>query len=84
LPARLINPERKLSTTSQDFIILGPTCDTVDILPEPFHLPDDADEGDWIEIAQAGAYTNVAATRFNGFYPETFVSVDAPPLLPTA
>lgn len=82
-PARLINPGRKLSTSYQDFTILGPTCDTVDILPRPFNLPDDADEGDWIEIGQAGAYTNAAATRFNGFYPETFVSVDAPPLLPT-
>ncbi len=82
LPARLINPERKLSSSSQDFEILGPTCDTVDVLPEPFHLPDDAEEGDWIEIGQAGAYTNAAATRFNGFFPETFVSVDAPPLLP--
>jgi ornithine decarboxylase len=81
-PARLINPQRNLSTTFQDFKILGPTCDAVDILPEPFNLPDDADEGDWIEIGQAGAYTNAAATRFNGFFPETFVSVDAPPLLP--
>ena len=45
-------------------------------------LPEDADEGDWIEIGQAGAYTNAVATRFNGFYPETFVSVAAPPLLP--
>jgi ornithine decarboxylase len=44
--------------------------------------PVDADEGDWIEIGQTGAYSNSAATRFNGFYPETFVSVDAPPLLP--
>jgi len=82
LPTRLINPARKLSGTSQYFTILGPTCDTVDILPEPFFLPDDADEGDWIEIGQAGAYTNAAATRFNGFFPETYVSVDAPPLLP--
>ena len=82
LPTRLINPARKLSGTSQYFTILGPTCDTVDILPEPFFLPDDADEGDWIEIGQAGAYTNAAATRFNGFFPETFVAVDAPPLLP--
>ena len=81
-PARLINPDRKLSTRTQDFKILGPTCDTVDVLPEPFNLPDDADEGDWIEIGQAGAYTNAAATRFNGFFPETFVTVDAPPLLP--
>ncbi len=84
LPARLVNPDRELSSNSQDFTILGPTCDSIDVLPEPFHLPDDADEGDWIEIGQAGAYTNSAATRFNGFFPETFVSVDAPPLLPTA
>jgi ornithine decarboxylase len=42
----------------------------------------DADEGDWIEIGQTGAYSNSAATRFNGFFPETFVSVEAPPLLP--
>lgn len=84
LPARLVNPDRELSPNSQDFTILGPTCDSLDVLPEPFHLPDDADEGDWIEIGQAGAYTNSAATRFNGFFPETFVSVDAPPLLPVA
>ncbi len=82
LPVRLINPARKLSQKTLDFTIFGPTCDSLDVLPEPFHLPDDADEGDWIEIGQAGAYTNAAATRFNGFYPETFVSVDAPPLLP--
>lgn len=82
LPARLINPYRSVSSTSRDFTILGPTCDNLDILPTPFHLPDDAEEGDWIEIGQMGAYSNSAATRFNGFFPETFVSVDAPPLLP--
>lgn len=82
LPARLINPDRELSTDFQEFTIFGPTCDNIDVLPEPFYLPDDADEGDWIEIGQTGAYSNAAATRFNGFYPETFVSVDAPPLLP--
>ncbi len=82
LPTRLINPTRKLSEKMQAFTIFGPTCDSLDVLPEPFHLPENVDEGDWIEIGQAGAYTNAAATRFNGFYPETFVSVDAPPLLP--
>ena len=82
LPTRLINPDRQLSTDFQDFTIYGPTCDNIDVLPEPFYLPDDADEGDWIEIGQTGAYSNAASTRFNGFYPETFVSVDAPPLLP--
>ena len=82
LPARLINPGREIVDEYQDFTILGPTCDNLDILPAPFYLPVDADEGDWIEIGQTGAYSNSAATRFNGFYPETFVSVEAPPLLP--
>ena len=82
LPARLINPARSIADEYQDFTILGPTCDNLDILPAPFYLPVDAEEGDWIEIGQTGAYSNSAATRFNGFFPETFVSVDAPPLLP--
>lgn len=82
LPARLVNPFRKLSGTMQAFTILGPTCDCLDILPYQFILPDDAEEGDWIEIGQVGAYSNSAATRFNGFFPETFVSVSAPPLMP--
>ncbi len=82
LPARLINPTRSITDECQDFTILGPTCDNLDILPSPFYLPVDADEGDWIEIGQTGAYSNSAASRFNGFFPETFVSVDAPPLLP--
>ena len=82
LPARLINPAREIVGERRDFTILGPTCDNLDILPAPFRLPLDADEGDWIEIGQTGAYSNSAATRFNGFFPETFVAVDAPPLLP--
>ena len=82
LPARLVNPGRSFAEEHQDFTIYGPTCDNLDILPEPFYLPADATEGDWIEIGQTGAYSNSAATRFNGFYPETFVSVDSPPLLP--
>ena len=82
LPARLINPARILASEFQEFTILGPTCDNVDMLPAPFYLPVDADEGDWIEIGQTGAYSNAAASRFNGFYPETFVAVDAPPLMP--
>lgn len=82
LPARLINPTRSITSECQEFTILGPTCDNLDILPAPFYLPVDADEGDWIEIGQTGAYSNSAASRFNGFFPETFVSVEAPPLLP--
>ncbi len=82
LPARLVNPSRTFSSEKRQFRILGPTCDCTDILPAPFELPADADEGDWIEIGQIGAYSNAASTRFNGFFAETFVSVDSPPLLP--
>ncbi|MEM7294203.1 MAG: hypothetical protein AAF420_12530 [Pseudomonadota bacterium] len=55
----------------------------MDILPAPFTLPDDTEEGDWIEIGQVGAYSNAASTRFNGFFAETFVTVDSAPLLPS-
>lgn len=54
LPARLINPAREISSKHQHYIILGPSCDNLDILPEPFNLPVDAEEGDWIEIGQIG------------------------------
>ncbi|MEM7206887.1 MAG: type III PLP-dependent enzyme [Pseudomonadota bacterium] len=82
MPARMVNPFRTPSTKMKDFRIMGPTCDCVDILPAPFRLPEDTEEGDWIEIGQLGAYSNSASTRFNGFFAETFVTVDAPPLLP--
>ena len=49
------------------------------MLPATFDLAEDVREGDWIEIDQVGAYSFALATRFNGFYPETFVEVyDAP------
>ena len=42
LPARLVNPARRPSDELQDYRILGATCDNLDILPAPFHLPVDA------------------------------------------
>ena len=33
----------------------------------PFLLPDDIDEGDWIELGQLGAYGACLRTAFNGF-----------------
>jgi len=80
MPARLIRIGGGASETTRDFVLNGPTCDSLDVLPGTFALPEDAREGDWIEIGQLGAYSNALATRFNGFYPETFVEVnDAPP-----
>lgn len=85
LPARLIRLDAPASDTLGEFVLNGPTCDSLDVLPGTFTLPEDVREGDWIEIDQVGAYSNALATRFNGFYPETFVQVfDAPPALAVA
>lgn len=85
LPARVIRLDGPVSETMADFALNGPTCDSLDVLPGTFSLPDDVREGDWIEIDQVGAYSNALATRFNGFHPETFVQVfDSPPALVAA
>jgi ornithine decarboxylase len=41
-------------------------------------LPESVDTGDWIEIGHIGAYSLALRTRFNGFYPDTFVEVATP------
>jgi ornithine decarboxylase len=85
LPARLIRLDGPVSGKLGEFVLNGPTCDSLDVLPGTFALPEDVHEGDWIEIDQVGAYSNALATRFNGFHPETFVQVfDAPPALAVA
>jgi ornithine decarboxylase len=83
LPARLVlDPARKRRTGSLDrlvpFKVCGATCDSVDILSRPFWLPETADTGDWVEIGHIGAYSLGLRTRFNGFYPDTFVEVATP------
>jgi ornithine decarboxylase len=76
LPARAIRQGGGLAHESAYFTIFGPTCDSNDVLPRHFRLPADIREGDWIAFDQVGAYSNAAATHFNGFYPETFVEID--------
>jgi ornithine decarboxylase len=75
LPARAHRLNGALTGAPKDFILNGPTCDSLDVLPSTFSLPSDIDEGDWIEIDRVGAYSNALATRFNGFTPETLVVV---------
>jgi ornithine decarboxylase len=45
----------------------GPTCDSIDRLPDPLPLPDDLEDGDHILIAGMGAYTRSLSTGFNGY-----------------
>jgi ornithine decarboxylase len=45
----------------------GPTCDSVDIVLRDEPLPSDLQEGDFVYIRNAGAYTTAYASNFNGF-----------------
>lgn len=84
LPARLLpDPARRSAKRAKSeklgaFRVMGATCDSVDILSRPFHLPESVDTGDWIEIGHIGAYSLALRTRFNGFYPDTFVEMATP------
>ena len=83
LPARFIpDPARRRRSGNPEglvpYKVCGATCDSVDILSRPFWLPETVDTGDWIEIGHIGAYSLALRTRFNGFYPDTFVEVTTP------
>lgn len=83
LPARFIPDPARVArkgdaNTISAFRVCGATCDSVDILSRPFWLPETVDTGDWIEIGHIGAYSLSLRTRFNGFYPDTFVEVARP------
>jgi ornithine decarboxylase len=81
-PARMIRPDGPGARHLAEFTVYGPTCDSTDVIPHTVALPADIGEGDWIEFGQMGAYSNAMSTRFNGFHPETFVTVKSPPFRP--
>lgn len=82
-PVRLIRPDAATVTTDvpqpsetlKPFSFFGPTCDNIDFMKGPFHLPEDVREGDWIEVGQLGAYGFAMRTGFNGFTADTTVAV---------
>lgn len=56
-------------------IVFGPTCDSIDRLPDPVLLPGDLAEDDYVVFAGMGAYGSAIATRFNGYGPDAMVTV---------
>jgi ornithine decarboxylase len=80
LPVRLWRLEGEPARDFRTFSMAGPTCDSLDVLPAEYSLPEDIREGDWIEIDRLGAYSNANATRFNGFYTDTWVTVRDQPI----
>ncbi|HLK24643.1 MAG TPA: type III PLP-dependent enzyme [Caulobacteraceae bacterium] len=65
-PAKLVR-EGEAGDTLKPYRFFGPTCDSLDLMPGPFWLPEDVREGDYVEIGMLGAYGVAMATRFNGY-----------------
>ena len=55
--------------------VFGPTCDSLDRLPELTEVPADLAEGDWMLFRGVGAYAASNVTRFNGYGAATNITV---------
>ncbi len=94
-PVRLVRPLSRSGKNSNTpntrlpseklvpYVFYGPTCDNLDKMKGPFMLPEDTQEGDWIEIGMLGAYGSAMQTRFNGFHSTQSATV-WPEVLPFA
>lgn len=47
--------------------VFGPTCDSLDVLPNPLPIPTDTKEDDYILFQSMGAYVKGVTTDFNGY-----------------
>lgn len=56
-------------------VVFGPTCDSLDRLPNPVALPADIAEGDYVMIRAMGAYSSSLTTGFNGYGLQQMVTV---------
>jgi ornithine decarboxylase len=65
-PVKLLRAEQS-DVRDMGFSFYGPTCDDLDHMAGPFHLPADVGAGDYIEIGMLGAYGCAMRTAFNGF-----------------
>ncbi|NVK15182.1 MAG: type III PLP-dependent enzyme [Rhodobacteraceae bacterium] len=48
-------------------VVFGPTCDSLDRLPDGLPLPCDASTGDYVLFPGLGAYSSAMSTQFNGY-----------------
>ncbi len=57
------------------YTVFGPTCDSYDVMPARFLLPETLREGDWLVFDMMGAYSNVLISDFNGLGAHQFAIV---------
>ncbi len=64
----VIGPDgAKRTGETQPRTLFGPTCDSLDTLPNPLDIPGDTQEGDYILFPSMGAYVRGVTTDFNGY-----------------
>ena len=80
-PVKLHRAEGPSTAELKPFKFYGPTCDSMDVMNGPFWLPEDVNEGDYIEIGMLGAYGAAMTTRFNGYGDLDTVEVGDGPML---
>lgn len=56
----------------REWVIAGPTCDSVDTFTPRYQLPQKTQAGDLVSIPNTGAYVYGCANRFNGFLTPVF------------
>jgi ornithine decarboxylase len=78
-PVKLVR-EQESEARDLAFSFYGPTCDDLDHMAGPFHLPADIRAGDYIEIGMLGAYGCAMRTGFNGFGAVSKVEVTDEPM----
>jgi ornithine decarboxylase len=78
-PTRVLTPAGTVRTGElRHYTLFGPTCDSFDVIPVQFLLPDTVREGDWLDISMMGAYSNVLITDFNGLGEHEYVVLGEP------
>ncbi|MCP4819871.1 MAG: type III PLP-dependent enzyme [Shimia sp.] len=56
-------------------VVFGPTCDSLDRLPDLMPLPESIAEEDYVLICAMGAYSSSISTGFNGYGRQEIVTV---------
>ena len=80
VPARqtALTPQgQAVSGTLKPFTIFGPTCDSLDRVPDPWMLPEGIADGDYILITGSGAYSLALVTPFNGYGTRDVLNLDS-------
>jgi ornithine decarboxylase len=64
----VLSPSGQLRTkTKVSTLVFGPTCDSLDVLPEKLALPSDISDDDYVVFQNMGAYVKGVTTNFNGY-----------------